>query len=100
MMTNNRKGCQKKKHKVNKLIKADRKLDLWAFVEVSEQLIELFNCIGIYPKHSVMNALVSASFGFVLRSPTGSETKPAGEPAPLCFRVIYKRFPVSENQAG
>ena len=28
---------------------------------------------------------VSASFGFVLRSPNGSETKPVGEPALLKF---------------
>ena len=41
----------------------------------------MYSCIN--PKHSVMNALVSASFGFVLRSPSGGETKPAGEPAPL-----------------
>ena len=34
-----------------------------------------------------MNDLVSASFGFVLRSPTGSETKPAGEPAPLKIKT-------------
>ena len=35
MMTNNRKGCQKKKHKVNELIETDKKLDLWAFVKVT-----------------------------------------------------------------
>lgn len=34
-----------------------------------------------------VDALVSASFGFVLRSPNGSETKPAGEPAPLSFKT-------------
>ena len=34
-----------------------------------------------------VDALVSASFGFVLRSPNGSETKPAGEPAPLNFNT-------------
>ena len=34
---------------------------------------------------TIVDALVSASFGFVLRSPNGSETKPAGEPAPLKF---------------
>lgn len=30
-----------------------------------------------------VDALVSASFGFVLRSPNGSETKPAGNPHPF-----------------
>ena len=32
----------------------------------------------VYPNHSEMNDLVSASFGFVLRSPKGGETKPLG----------------------
>ena len=38
--------------------------------------------------------LVSASFGFVLRSPNGSETKPAGEPAPLLIRTINIKMEV------
>ena len=35
MMTNNMKACKKKKHKVNKLIETDTKLDLLAFVKVT-----------------------------------------------------------------
>lgn len=35
-----------------------------------------------------VDALVSASFGFVLRSPKGCETKPAGDPPPFKLNKI------------
>lgn len=44
-----------------------------------------------------VDALVSASFGFVLRSPNGSETKPAGDPPPL-LPFLFKKKSVRQKK--
>lgn len=73
----------RKKNQISKLLEKHVKLDLWAFVDV-RRTNETNNVFIVLSKADTkVVALVSASFGFVLRSPNGSETKPAGEPAPL-----------------
>ncbi|MCM1113875.1 MAG: hypothetical protein NC397_00100 [Clostridium sp.] len=64
--------------KDDKLLKTDTKIDLWAFVKVTKTS-ETNNVLSVsnQSKHD-SGALVSASFGFVLRSPNGDETKPLG----------------------
>ena len=82
-MTNNYKPFPKKKTKDSKLVETDTKLDLRAFVKVTRTnetgMFSLFQSKA----DTKVDALVSASFGFVLRSPNGSETKPAGDPHPF-----------------
>ncbi|MCM1340146.1 MAG: hypothetical protein NC213_00200 [Acetobacter sp.] len=63
---------------MNKLLETDTKIDLWAFVEVRKtNKSRLIFTVLDQSKHD-SGALVSASFGFVLRSPYGSEIKPLG----------------------
>ena len=81
--SNNIKPFHKEKEKDNKLIETGIKLDLWAFVEVT-RANETSNVFTVLSKADTkVDALVSASFGFVLRSPNGSEQSHWAKPKPL-----------------